>query len=120
MNGAKHSPCESCPFRTNIPAVVTKSRAQEIADAIRSDAWFACHKTLDYRDGSGGRTTRRSVFCRGALIVMEREGVLDQNQMARIEMRLGMFDPRNLDLEAPVPASLYEWIERHVDRGARK
>ncbi len=117
MSDAKHRPCDSCPFRTDIPEVVTKPRAQEISDAIRGNAWFACHKTLDYSRGSGGRHTRHSRFCTGALIVMEKEGVLDENQMARIEMRLGIFDPDKLDLEAPVPASLDEWIERHSARG---
>lgn len=117
---AKRSPCADCPFLLDRIPVVTKPRAKEIATALRNNGTFHCHKTVDYSHDDGGRSTRHSRSCTGANIVMEKEGVLVENQMARIEMRLGMLNPDELDLKAPVPNSLDAWIKLHVARGGKR
>lgn len=118
---AKRGPCEHCPFRHDRIPVVTLPRAKEIAGALRNNGTFHCHKTVDYsRDDGVGRSTSKSKSCTGANIVMEKEGVLDLNQMARIEMRLGMLNPDELDLNANVPDSLSQWIRLHHPRGGRR
>lgn len=108
MNG----PCDSCPFRTDVRAYLRRDRAREIADALRSDGAFHCHKTVDYNQESP-RVTNRSRLCRGALVVMHREGALFDNVMHRLGALCGDFDPANLELDAPVPNSLAEWVSNH-------
>lgn len=104
-----NSPCLHCPFRKDISAYLTPERAQEIADSLRSGAEFPCHKTVDYSKDSEGVTTSESKFCAGSMVVLEKsEG---PNQMMRIAERLGLYDYRNLNTEAPVFESLEEFIE---------
>jgi hypothetical protein len=93
---------------------------------------FMCHATLDYteddedaddeedEDRYAPRTTVDSRWCNGALIVMAKEGVLHDNEMARIAMVLGIFREDQLDLTAPVPDSLAAWIafQHSLDRGS--
>lgn len=105
-------PCGNCPFRNDRPAYLDRGRAQEIADSLAADESFHCHKTLDYATEDGTPdVTKNSKHCAGALILMEREG--KPNQMMRIGERLGMYDRDLLDMDAPVHASLEEWVDAH-------
>jgi hypothetical protein len=102
-------PCDACPFRTDKQFPLGVDRRQEIADSLMvEDTEFRCHKTLDYSDGEA-RVTSGSQVCGGALVVMAKA---DQGypQMTRIAGRVGMFDPSRLDLDAPVPDDLDDWV----------
>lgn len=105
-------PCGNCPFRSDRPAFLNRARAQEIADSLDADASFHCHKTLDYSGEDGApEVTNASKHCAGALIMLELEE--KPNQMMRIGERLGMYDRDLLDMDAPVHASLEEWVDAH-------
>lgn len=96
------TPCKDCPFRCDRRPFLTRARADEIAASL-DRASFPCHKTLDYNhdgDEGEGRQTPSTAHCAGALIMrehMERPG-----QMMRIAERLGLYDRRKLDMDAPV------------------
>ena len=110
VGAQKRVPCAKCPFRTDVAPYLNKPRARKIAAALRN-GMFHCHATVDYAGDGDGHATAKSDWCNGALIVKERDGSLDANQMARISMRLGMLDPSTLDLDAPVFDSMAEWIK---------
>lgn len=120
----RHTPCTSCPFRTDIAPYLHHARAREIALQLTDPKLpqrksFMCHKTLDYdREDEEGQaaSTPASRWCNGALIVMKREGILWNNEMARFAALFKLFDPEALDLSAPVPASLAEWVKRHEEK----
>lgn len=104
------APCAHCPFRSDIPAFLTKGRAEEITRAIVDrDGSFPCHKTVSYRDDSRGRITRRSQHCAGAMIMLE--WMKRPNQAMRIAGRLRIFDPAKLKMDAPVFRTSAAFIE---------
>lgn len=111
-------PCASCPFRTDRAFYLHPERAREIARALTDRRLpqrtsFMCHATIDYDsdDYEGeGVTTVDSRWCNGALIVMKKEGTIWDNEMARLAAALKILDPDCLDMHAPVPASMQEWI----------
>lgn len=106
------TPCGDCPFRTDRPFPLTAQRATEIAECLRGGGDFPCHKTLDY-DGTGEPDINgpRAQRCAGMLIVMERSG--DRNRIMQIAERLGLYDPRRLDMAAPVFPSLDAWVSSY-------
>ena len=114
MSGKPYSmttPCSNCPFRSDIPAYLRTSRVREIERSlVRSE--FPCHKTtesVDEGDGDGTRvSTKDSIHCAGALILMEKMG--RSSQMMRIAERLGMYDHTKLDMNAPVFNSFKEMM----------
>ncbi len=117
------SPCAKCPFRTDIKPFLKSDRVLEIEDSLYNGE-FPCHETLDYDqdsdadDGGEGRETEKTAHCAGALILLEK---LDRpSQMMRISERLGMYDRRNLDMDAPVFDSFEEMAEAQEDRYARR
>lgn len=123
------SPCSNCPFRTDIPPYLSQARAKEIAAAlyVKGDpsqgGVFPCHETTEFvPTGEYGeeelRATARSKWCAGSLILMEKQGVLGLNQMARIWMRMRMLNPDRLMLDAPVFGSFKEWIRAQPSRRA--
>lgn len=109
------TPCSSCPFRTDVPFFIRSSRAREIARVLTDHGGlgnggggtFPCHNTVEYKDCGDARTTPKTNFCAGALIVMEKSGVA--NQAMRIAERLGMYDAGKLNMKAPVFGSLREF-----------
>jgi hypothetical protein len=110
MNFKLRKPCKDCPFRTDIEPFLTSGRADEIFNAITEfQGTFACHKTtLDDDDGET-YVGPDSEHCAGALILLEK---LDQpNQMMRIAERIGMYDRRKLDMDAPVFDTGEDFIE---------
>ena len=96
-----YEPCGSCPFRTDRPSYLTKSRAREIIATMKHDQDFKCHKTLDYDTEDGeGQNTERTAICAGFAVIAETAGT--PTQMMRIAERMGMYDKGNLNMDAPV------------------
>jgi hypothetical protein len=108
-------PCDSCPFRTDVGGYLTRGRAREIATALLSDQTFHCHKTVDYSADEGEGDTTDSQHCAGAMILLEK--VDRPNQMMRICERLGVYDRRRMDMDAPVFDTFAQFIAHH---GARR
>lgn len=114
-------PCPHCPFRSDIPAYLTPSRAKEIADSLERSS-FPCHQTtVDVEADEGGsdrRATADSQQCAGALLFMEKQG--RSSQMTRIAERLGMLDVRKLDYDAPVYTSTGAFVNAQPKRNRVK
>jgi hypothetical protein len=109
------SPCPMCPFRTDIRPFLRKDRAREIADALtRQQQTFQCHNTVDYNntdeDGHGNERTKNAQHCAGAMIVLEK--MEQPNQMMRICERLGAYDRRTLEMDAPVFDTMRAFVAR--------
>jgi hypothetical protein len=120
------APCPKCPFRTDIDPFLSLGRAVEICDAItRGQQTFQCHKTVDYNkaDDDGeveshvAASEKNAQHCAGAMIMLER--MEQPNQMMRICERLGMYDRRKLEMDAPVFKSAREMIAAHRKSNAR-
>lgn len=99
------TPCAKCPFRTDIPAYLTKARVQELERAlVGQQQTFTCHETTVPDDGDEDGVAMmdgpRAQHCAGALILLEKIG--KPNQMMRISERLGMYDYSKLNMHAPV------------------
>lgn len=111
------SPCDNCPFRRSAGGYLRQDRAEEIADVLRSDGHFHCHKTVDYSDEDGEGRTGDAALCAGSLVVQIRDmGYV--NQLARIEARLGILDLRKIeamadDRDADVYDNFDDFIEAH-------
>jgi len=115
-------PCGNCPFRHDIRPFLTVARATEIVEALAparpgGGQTFTCHKTTvnaddDDEDGGGRRVDGPNAqHCAGALIMLEKAELLMDNQMLRIAMRLGLFDPTILDLNSPVFGDPEDFID---------
>ena len=106
-------PCSECPFLRGSPfeSSMCRSRAEEIATALRDGGHFPCHKTTEV----GGASRGKEMWCAGALGTMENEdgpGAMG-NQMARIAARLGLIgDPAELE-RSELYDSLSAWVETH-------
>lgn len=93
-------PCDNCPFRIEGGIRLHPERAREIANCFVQEpgATFPCHKTVDYseadEDGEAPMT-RDNQMCAGGLILSEHFG--RPNNMLRMAMRLGLYDPDKLD-----------------------
>lgn len=102
MNYSMTTPCDQCPFLNtpNMKRGFSMRRLFEFANAE-----FPCHKTArvdeDGEDPTGDfLATKDSAHCAGALIFnQKRRG---PHQMARISERLGLYDSRKLNMEAPI------------------
>lgn len=104
-------PCAECPFRTDVPPYLTGVRAADISIALLRGSEFACHETTEHDDEGEAHTTPDSMFCAGALIVLEK---MDQpNQMMRIAERLEMYDRTKLFMDSPVHEDLDGFIRHH-------
>lgn len=112
MKYALVRPCAKCPFRRDIAGYLHPERALEIAT---SEEPFACHETTVYDEETDEmEVTKESQHCAGALILAEK---LEQpNQMMRIAERLGLYDHRRLDLDAPVFDTPAEMAAHHRAR----
>lgn len=108
----KHTPCGNCPFRKDVAAYIRPERGREIRASLQRGGMFPCHKTVDYDDSDDegeGRVTVESIFCGGALALMEKNGGAYQNQMVRISSRLGLLDIDEIDKDT-VPDTWEEWF----------
>lgn len=104
-------PCKDCPFRNDIHPFLSRERAEEIASSLERHT-FPCHKTVDYShddDEGAGRVHSNSQHCAGAMIMLEKMEA--PSQMMRIAERLGVYDYRKLDMNAPVFEDAEEFIE---------
>lgn len=113
MNFNCKTPCKNCPFRSDKEPFITGERAEEIVESLESGQSFPCHKTINYSGGEDGSVTERSQFCAGALIMLEK--MEQPNQMMRIGERLGLYDHRKLDMNAPVYDSGDDMIDSHYE-----
>lgn len=99
MNYDMTTPCDQCPFLTSLSRGFTHKRLREFAAGE-----FPCHKTArDVEDEDGFSYYAAhgdSQHCAGALIYNEKRGRV--HQMARICARIGIYDPRKLNMEAGV------------------
>jgi hypothetical protein len=115
-------PCKDCPFRTDIPAYLSRARVREITSAlIDRQATFTCHKTNAFDDDEDGNSctveTKDSQHCAGALIFLER--LQRPNQMMRWMERIGAYDRTKLDIKSPVFRSAAEMVKAQPRRGVR-
>ena len=92
MNYNMTEPCDACPFLKG--SGFTWRSLNEHASGE-----FACHKTCDLDEGVY-QPKYKSLHCAGALIFLEKQG--KPHQMMRICERIGMYDHRNLNMDAPV------------------
>jgi hypothetical protein len=112
VNFDLRKPCPKCPFRTDITPFIRGDRAAEIADGLlRQQGTFACHVTVEHDDDGEPVTHGGEQHCAGALIMLERMN--RPNQMMRFCERIGMYDRRKLDMDAPVYATARAFIARH-------
>jgi len=109
MDYDKYEPCSDCPFRCDIKAYLTYDRVQDLEDSLERGS-FPYHKTLDYNtlekagheegDLLPDEVEKKAKHCAGALILMEKEE--RPSQMMRICERIGLYDRRKLDMDAPI------------------
>lgn len=110
MNFDLTKPCSDCPFRSDIRFHLAPGRTEDIIDSItRGQGTFSCHKTTVGGECEERQNNKDTQHCAGALIFLEKLDL--PNQMMRIMERLGMYDRRKLDMEAPVYESAEEMIE---------
>jgi hypothetical protein len=93
-------PCDLCPFRNDEKRLwVHPSTLKGMASGE-----FCCHKTGVTQENEDGCSeiipTENSQHCAGALIFLEH--IEQPHQMMRICERLGMYDRRKLNMDAPV------------------
>lgn len=110
-------PCTNCPWRNDRYPFFGRderghARAQEIADSIRGMHVFPCHKTARFDEETGDQYhVENTQACAGALATMRNGEEL--GQLARISVRLGLFDPDTIEPDQPVYGSLDEWVAAH-------
>lgn len=89
-------PCPECPFRSDKEFYLRPGRRAQIwEDLTRNDKTFTCHLTLEAKDRS---------HCAGALIAMEKAGKTSWNFLLRLAMEAGIYNPSEMDMNAPVSA----------------
>lgn len=96
-------PCDLCPFRND------EKRLHVHPDVLHgmANGEFCCHKTGVSNEETGDiEPTEKSQHCAGALIFLEKTH--QSHQMMRICERLGLYDPKRLDMSAPVLSSFAE------------
>jgi len=109
-----YRPCPKCPFRTDIPAFLSRARARQIVGEIAQDRDFPCHATIDYTDDSNGKHTSDTKTCAGFAIMAE--NMQRPTQMMRIAERLGMYDPSKLHRDSPTHQTPKAFIDAQRDR----
>ena len=98
---SKRVPCESCPFRSDIPFYLSAEKVQSILDALLGDDGFLCHNTIEVTGSPFGRDKA----CIGAAIFLEhvRVGGCRANLSFRLrESHLKEFHRDELQMDAPI------------------
>lgn len=115
-------PCKDCPFRNDKPhqkGWLGKERASRIYNGLIGGDCFPCHKTHNYTDdelGDGQFVHQEGhQFCAGALIMLENEKTTHQSQALRMAVRLGLYNPNDLDKDSPIFKDGEEFIDWHGD-----
>lgn len=102
-------PCPKCPFRTDVRPYLRQEGAYEISDALLAGRTFTCHETTVQDEDGDMQDGPNAQHCAGALIILEK---LEQpNQMMRWMERIGFYDRRKLDMDAPVFEDFDEFTE---------
>ena len=122
MEYDQHKPCSDCPFRYDIKAYLTYDRVRDIEDSLERGS-FPCHKSVDYSkleefdyeegDALPLEVGEKAKHCAGALILMEKEE--RPSQMMRICERIGLYNRRKLDMDAPI----YDTFDEMADAQER-
>lgn len=98
------TPCDQCPFRTDVPSFhLGARRAQGIAETLKGGNTFQCHKTGDHNPQ----------HCAGALIALKKDQGGFSGALA-VACAAGWLNWRALDLESPVFDSLEKFVEDQV------
>lgn len=88
------TPCDACPF-----LIGSGFKWSSLLEHASGE--FACHKTCKLDDDdSTYQPKEKSLHCAGALIFLEK--LNKPHQMMRICERLGFYDRRMLNMDAPV------------------
>ena len=97
MNYSMTTPCNECPF-------LKESGFTYRSLTAHASGNFACHKTCELDDDTGTYEPKaKSLHCAGALIFLEKQN--KPHQMMQIAERLGLYDHRKLNMDAPVVGS---------------
>jgi len=119
MNFSLKKPCKNCPFlkeehQPKNSGWLGRERAKGIyASMVIQDYSFPCHKTTTPdEDEMESKVTETTQHCAGALILLDKEN--HANQMSRIAMRLGMYDPQLLEDRENVVDTGIEFIDVHT------
>lgn len=108
-------PCPLCPFRNDLRPYLRTSRAEEIADSLDAGSPFPCHETTVLEEEEGAYVpSENEHHCAGAMIVLHRESE-HGSRLLFLAQRAGLYDPSELDDQAPVYDSLSEWVDAHVE-----
>lgn len=101
------TPCAECPFL--IGSGFTYRRLTEFASGE-----FPCHKACDVSEETGDFVERndKTPHCAGALIFLEKQNT--SHQMMRICERLGLYDWRALDMNAPIGSKAKDYPKSKV------
>ncbi len=84
------TPCNECPFRTDITFYLPPARVDDILGAIfEGERTFTCHKTRDQH-------------CAGALVLYNAMEGWQAHKAFRMAALFGLWDPQTLDMDAPV------------------
>lgn len=104
MNYSLKTPCDNCPFRSDVRPYIHPERVKEIVGQP-----FSCHKTTTAKGRSNLHP--KAQHCAGALILLEK--MEEPHQLMRIAERLKLYDRTKLDMGAPVYNSAKEMLEAH-------
>jgi hypothetical protein len=107
-------PCDSCPFLKKNGGMLRQARAEEIVDELSRDGAFWCHKTVDYSNDCGGRTTSKTLLCAGSLICGEKCRA-HPGQIARIRYRIGVLDWGKIEAEAKSNEEVFDDFAAFID-----
>lgn len=93
------TPCAECPFLKSKKRGYSLQRLRQFASGA-----FPCHKSASLVEDEEGisefHAKDDSVHCAGALIFNEKRD--SPNQLMRIMERIGVYDMRKLNMDAPV------------------
>lgn len=116
---ALKTPCANCPFRSDgaFSTPLGKRRIEGIVESIRSDEYFACHKTtkFDDEDDSGNQVViDNGTWCAGALAMLEATGETNSHWKLRYAQFKKLYNPKDLKLtNTPVFQTWEDLINYH-------
>lgn len=109
------TPCKDCPFRTDVPGYLRRSRAEQIVKGLSdpNGGEFPCHETMPWTDSP----IAKAKVCAGSILTTERDQ--GPNQMHRISYRVNAYDPSIMNRDAPVFDSFEAFVEHHGARAPK-
>ena len=108
-----HTPCQDCPFRTDIDFYLSRDRREEIAEAvILGDEGFVCHRTIKYR-GDRRIHTKNESPCIGAIkMIGNVRGDCRASLYVRLAHMVGKINLDTLSDQVEVFSTVQAFIER--------